>query len=100
MKNTPLIAIFSIAMFAQSAQAASAFDTKLSLGSRDADDSRCKKDVGQYLDALRFVHQSAGGEVSARVMNSFVDLGQLNRTISAQGYCAAAGLLREKRALQ
>lgn len=64
------------------------------------DDSRCKKEVNQYIDALRFVRQSAGDQLSARVMNSYVDIDQLNQIVSSDGACAGAALLRDKRALR
>ena len=62
------------------------------------DDARCKKEVNQYVDVLQFVRQSAGEHVSAKVMNNYVPQNQLNQLISGSGYCAAAQLLRDKRA--
>ena len=64
------------------------------------DDARCKKDVTQYTETLQFVRQSAGEQVSAKVMSSYVPIDQLNQVVSSAGYCAGAQLLRDKKALR
>ena len=64
------------------------------------DDTRCKKEVTQYTETLQFVRQSAGEQVSAKVMSSYVPLDQLNQLVSSAGYCAGSQLLRDKKALR
>ncbi len=92
------IALFLLAIHTANVWAARPTDAKADIKVAAADDARCKKEVNQYIEALQFVRQSAGDEVSAKVMNNYVAVGQLNQLVSSSGYCAGAQLLREKRA--
>ena len=73
-------------------------DSKSSLKVAGLDDSRCKKVVAQYTETLQFLRQSAGEQVSAKVMSSYVPIDQLNQVVSTAGPCAGAQLLRDKKA--
>ena len=59
-------------------------------------EARCRKDVKDYLNALKFVRQSAGDQIGTRVANGYVSEEQLSRTANNQGVCEAAQLLRAK----
>ncbi len=61
-----------------------------------ADEGRCRREVREYIDALRFVRQSAGNEVGNRVSGSYVSEAELQRIEASAGACVAAKLLREK----
>ncbi|AMO24540.1 hypothetical protein GCM10027034_11740 [Ramlibacter solisilvae] len=61
-----------------------------------ADDARCRKEVKDYLETLRFVRTSAGSAIGSRVAGSFVSEGELDRVVQSQGYCVGAQLLRTK----
>ena len=75
-------------------------DTKNTIKTASNDDARCKKNVIQYSEALQFVRQSAGEQVSSKVMGNYVPLDQLNQVVSSSGYCAGEQLLRDKKALR
>lgn len=75
-------------------------DSKNGIKLVSIDDARCKKDVTQYAETLQFVRQSAGEQVSAKVMSSYVPIDQLNQVVGTAGYCAGAQLLRDKKALR
>ena len=75
-------------------------DSKNGVKVAGSEDSRCKKEVIQYTETLQFVRQSAGEQVSAKVMSSYVPIDQLNQLVSSAGYCAGAQLLRDKKALR
>ena len=62
------------------------------------DDARCKKDVTQYTEAFQFLRQSAGEQLSTKVMSSYVPIDQLNQVVASSGHCAGAQLLRDKKA--
>ncbi|MDO8769929.1 MAG: hypothetical protein Q7K57_14730 [Burkholderiaceae bacterium] len=59
-------------------------------------ESRCNKEIRDYVDAVRFVRQAAGEQIGDRVVKSYVSEGELSRWVTAQGPCAAAQLLRDK----
>lgn len=65
-----------------------------------ASDARCRKDVKDYLDTLRFVRQTAGEQIGDRVAGGYVSEGDLGQLVGAQGHCAASQLLRDKRAIR
>lgn len=59
-------------------------------------DSRCRKEIKDYIEAMRFVRQSAGEQIGSRVANGYVSEATLERLTAEQGPCAAAQLLRTK----
>ena len=88
------IALIFVATCAGSASATGKNDVKTA----DLDDARCKKEVAQYVEVLQFVRQSAGDQLGDQVMKNYVGIEQLKQTAASSGPCAAAQLLREKRA--
>lgn len=104
MKATTSTAIFLVVVcahitaFAALNDARNEFKTVTKIAIND--DARCKRDVAQYTETLQFVRQSAGEQVSAKVMSNYVSLDQLNQVVSSAGHCAAAQLLRDKKALR
>ena len=100
MKKTFTSAIFLIAACAHIHSATSQIDTKNGIKVASNDDARCRKNVAQYTETLQFVRQSAGEQLSAKVMSSYVPLDQLNQVVSSSGYCAGEQLLRDKKALR
>ena len=98
MKVIFKFAIGLIVACAAAAASSAPNDSKNEVKVASLDDARCKKEVTQYRDALQFVRQSAGDKVSAKVMDNYVAMDQLNQLVSSSGYCAGAQLLREKRA--
>ena len=75
-------------------------DPKYDVKVASNDDVRCKRNVTQYIEALQFVRQSAGEQLSAKVMSNYVPLEQLNQVVSSMGYCSGEQLLRDKKALR
>ena len=75
-------------------------DPKYGARTDSNNDTRCKRNVTQYIEALQFVHQSAGEQLSAKVMSNYVPLEQLNQVVSSMGYCSGEQLLRDKKALR
>lgn len=65
-----------------------------------ASESRCRKDVKDYVEAMRFVRQSAGAQWGDRVAGSYVSEPDLQRVANEQGPCAASQLLRDKGAIR
>jgi len=65
-----------------------------------AGDGRCRKDVKDYVDTLRFVRQSAGSQIGDKVAAGFISEAELQRVVADQGHCAGAQLLRDKGALR
>lgn len=59
-------------------------------------ETRCRKDVKDYVDAMRFVRQAAGEQIGNRVAKGYVNEEALERVTATQGPCAAAQLLRAK----
>lgn len=57
---------------------------------------RCRKEVKDYVDTLRFVREAAGAQIGDKVAGGFISEPELDRVVAAQGHCAAAQLLREK----
>lgn len=90
------ITLLLIAACTSAAGATAQNDSKYEFKVVNLDDTRCKKEVAQYIGALQFVRQSAGDSVSNKVMNNYVDVEQLTQVVSRSGYCAGATLLREK----
>ena len=58
--------------------------------------ARCRKDVKDYINTLKFVRQTAGEHIGMRVANGYLSEEQLAQAVSNQGACGAAQLLREK----
>ena len=100
MKKSFAFAIFLIASCAHIHSATAQIDTKNGIKVASNDDARCRKNVAQYTETLQFVRQSAGEQLSAKVMSSYVPLEQLNQVVSSSGYCAGEQLLRDKKALR
>lgn len=100
MKNVFIFAIFSIAFCTHAQSATTQIDVKNGIKIAINDDPRCKKNVAQYIETLQFVRQSAGDQLGAKVMSSYVPLDQLNQVVSSSGYCAGEQLLRDKKALR
>ncbi|MES2942849.1 MAG: hypothetical protein V4772_08275 [Pseudomonadota bacterium] len=98
MNKNFAIALVLMAFCAANAGAAGKNEVKTEVKLASPDDAQCKKEVTQYVDALQFVRQSAGDQMSDRVMKNYVGIEQLKQTVANSGPCAAAQLLREKRA--
>lgn len=88
------LSLFPVASHTLAAPGDKPGDIKLA----QATDARCRKDVKDYLDTLRFVRQAAGEQIGDRVAGGYVSEDQLSQLVDAQGPCAGAQLLRDKRA--
>ena len=100
MKKTSTSAIFLIAVCTHIHSAIAQIDTRNGIKVASNDDARCKKNVTQYSETLQFLRQSAGEQVSSKVMGNCVPLEQLNQVVISSGYCAGEELLRDKKALR
>ena len=100
MKKALTFAILLVAACAHINSATAQIDTKHGIKIASNDDTRCKKNVAQYTQTLQFVRQSAGEQVSAKVMSNYVPLEQLNQVVNSSGFCAGEQLLRDKKALR
>ena len=100
MKKAIPIATLLVAAFAHINWATAQTDQKNSIKIASNDDNRCRKNVIQYTETLQFVRQSAGEQVSAKVMSNYVPLEQLNQVVNSSGFCAGEQLLRDKKALR
>ena len=100
MKNVFTFAIFLIAFCTHAQSATAQIDVNNGIKIAVNDDARCKKSVAQYTETLQFVRQSAGDQLGAKVMSSYVPLDQLNQVVNSLGYCAGEQLLRDKKALR
>ena len=58
----------------------------------------CQKEVKDYLGALQFVRQTSGTEIGTRVEQAFANEKEVTQLVAQQGHCAAARMLRERRA--
>ena len=67
-------------------------ETKLA----QAGDSRCRKEVKEYVDTLRFVREAAGAQIGDKVAGGYISETELDKVVASQGHCAAAQLLRDK----
>ena len=76
----------------QAAPAARKDDLKVA----QASDSRCRKEVKDYVDTLHFVRQAAGAQIGDKVAGGYISEAELDKVVAAQGHCAAAQLLRDK----
>jgi hypothetical protein len=92
-----LAALMTTASFVQAQTAGAAADAKGVVKVALNDETRCKKEIRDYTEALKFVRESAGDQVSAKVMSNYVPLEQLNQVVANSGSCAGAQLLRDKR---
>ena len=79
------------------AQQPLAMKTDLKLAQAPSD-SRCRKDVKDYVETLRLLRDTAGSQTGDLVAGAFISEADLDRTVRASGHCAAAQQLREKRA--
>ena len=98
MKKSFKIAALLIALYACNTPATAQNEAKQSIKMANNDDVRCRKEVSQYNETLQFVRQTAGDQVSAKVMQNYVPIDQLSQVVANSGYCAGAQLLRDKRA--
>ena len=100
MKNVLQIAIILVAACTNFHSATAQIDNKNGVKIASNDDARCKKSVNQYTETFQFLRQSAGEQMSAKVMSNYVSLEQLNQVVSNSGHCAGEQLLRDKKALR
>jgi hypothetical protein len=63
-------------------------------------DARCRKDVKDYLETLKFVRQTAGEQIGMQVARGYLSEEQLNQRVSTEGPCSASQLLRQKGAIR
>ena len=63
---------------------------------QDAGDTRCRKEVKDYVETLKFVRQAAGEQIGDKVAKGYVGEAELVQVSDTQGPCAAVKLLREK----
>jgi|688.fasta_scaffold358940_3 hypothetical protein len=98
--KTALTIAMVLAACTQINTATAQIDTKNGIKIASNDDARCKKNVAQYTETLQFLRQSAGEQVSSKVMSSYVPLEQLNQVVSSSGHCTGEQLLRDKKALR
>ena len=61
-----------------------------------AGDSRCRKEVKDYVETVRFIRQTAGAQVGDKVAGNYISEPELDKVVAAQGHCAAAQMLRDK----
>jgi hypothetical protein len=47
--------------------------------------ARCKKSIAESTETLQFVRQSAGDQVSSKVMSNYVPIEQLSQVVSSSG---------------
>lgn len=87
-----LCALATLPAAAQQPAPARAADVKVAQAPAD----RCRKEVKDYVDTLRFVREAAGAQIGDKVAGGYIGEAELDRVIAAQGHCAAAQLLREK----
>ena len=59
-------------------------------------EARCRKDVRDYLEAMRLVRTTAG-QIGEKVATGLVSEDLVTNISTTQGPCAAAQLLRERR---
>ena len=60
------------------------------------EEASCRKEVRDYVNALRFVRDSSGNGIGSRVEQVFINEKDLNQVVADRGACAAAQLLRAK----
>jgi hypothetical protein len=60
--------------------------------------AHCEKDVRDYVQAIQFIRESAGSQISGRVVAGYVDERTVREVQQNQGVCAAADLIRTKTA--
>ena len=92
--------MFIIASCAQIHSATAQTEIKSGIKVTSLDDARCKKNVAQYAETMQFLRQSAGEQLSTKVMSSYVSLEQLSQVVNNSGYCAGEQLLRDKKAVR
>ena len=61
-------------------------------------DLSCRKEVKEYLDTMRLLRDTGGAQVVDMVANGLVAESEVEKTVQGQGFCAAAQLIRDKRA--
>ncbi|MGZ5194905.1 MAG: hypothetical protein ACXWJM_06750 [Ramlibacter sp.] len=59
-------------------------------------DSHCRKEVSDYVQAVRFVRQSAGPKIGEKITGAYVSEAELEKVAATQGACSASQLLRQK----
>lgn len=100
MKRTHVIgwglALLAAQAFAQQQQPQGAAPRKDDLKVAQAGDSRCRKEVKDYVDTLKFVRQTAGAQIGDKVAGGYISEPELDKVVASQGHCAAAQLLRDK----
>lgn len=99
MKTALTIAMF-LAACTQINTATAQIDTKTGIKIASNDDARCRKNVTQYTETMQFLRQSAGEQISTKVMGNYVPLEQLNQVVNSSGFCAGEQLLRDRKALR
>jgi hypothetical protein len=62
-----------------------------------AGDSGCRKEVKDYLSTLSLLRETAGSQVGNTVADAYLSEGEVEKIVQAQGHCAAAQQLRDKR---
>ena len=61
-------------------------------------DLSCRKEVKEYLDTMRLLRDTGGAQVGDMVANGLVAESEVEKAAQGQGFCAAAQLIRDKRA--
>jgi purine nucleoside permease len=90
MKTHPRIA--AALLLALSAVAAHAQPAKEQV----AVNARCEKEVREYVEALKFIRESAGPQFRDQHMSGYVSEDSVRKVQGEQGSCAAAQLIRDR----
>lgn len=60
------------------------------------DETKCRREVREYISSIRFIREAAGDKMGARIASGYVSEADVERIASSQGPCAAAQALRAK----
>jgi hypothetical protein len=91
-----IVGLAAMLAFQVHAQQAAPAARKDDLKVAQAGDSRCRKEVKDYQDTLKFLRQTAGAQIGDKVAGGYISETELDKVVAAQGHCAAAQLLRDK----
>lgn len=62
----------------------------------DPDTTRCERAVHQYVQAMRYVRETAGNEASNKFLARYVSEKEVEKMSAEAGPCVAAKTLRDK----
>ena len=88
--------ICTIAALCALASAGAFAQTRVAEPKEPSATDRCRKDVKDYVEALKYVRAAAGPQIGEKVAGGYLSEAEVDRVVATQGHCAASKMRRER----